>query len=401
MDSKTWSRLIWLIGGLALALTLLRTPALNSPRAVPLVKLSGPWNTGGFISGGVYPTTHPESLPAGISTLGSWQDGDQWRGRVETAWLPVSGQSLRIYVAGYPQHLGCILDVELRRGDGSVVKITCPIADPHETWSPWDLRVPAGAVSMRIVAEDNASDAGGWLAFSEPTTMPTEIFVASYMAVQVFATLSLTLTLMWGPGLLWAPRHATDTGRVMWLLGAGPLTLAALGVMIWLLGGLIAPNALGFTFVGSIWLALGLRLWRRNFTPDLSRTSVQALAVSALCALAAVARAADSDGPEGELYGGLIARSLAVGDRSDSRISYYIPQIIHRHLSPASAERPSDISRHGLFSAEGRWRASPPRRFCLRPVESPSRPDPFRQKRLGSTAGNGLIREDLPPIASF
>ncbi len=350
MDFKQWLRLIWAVGGLALVLALLRAPALDIKQSLSPTNSSDAWHVGGFIPGGVFPYTNPETLPARLATVGSWNHGEQWQGEVETIWLPVPLRALRIFVAGYPQHPGCLLRAEFRIRGGSVVQLSCPIADPHETWSPWDMRPPAGAEAMRFVAEDHASDVFGWLAFSEPIEVPPQTFVASYMAAQVFATLALTLTLVWCPGLLWVPRAASETTRAMWLLGAGPLTLAALGGLIWLLGGIVAPTVLGFTFVAVMWLALGTNLWWRNFAPQVSKTSARALAVSGLCALAAVARAANSDGPDGELYGGFISRSLAVGDRSDSRISYYVPQIIHRHLPPASAEAEKYFTPWTFFS---------------------------------------------------
>ena len=50
----------------------------------------------------------------------------------------------------------------------------------------------------------------------------------------------------------------------------------------------------------------------------------------------AIGRALWSLGPEGELFAGTISRTLQVGDRSDSRIPFLIPQLIAHHHGPYS-----------------------------------------------------------------
>ena len=53
--------------------------------------------------------------------------------------------------------------------------------------------------------------------------------------------------------------------------------------------------------------------------------------------LIGVSKAALSQGPPEELYGGTISRTLESGDRSDSRIQYHVVQLALLHRSPRSA----------------------------------------------------------------
>jgi hypothetical protein len=84
---------------------------------------------------------------------------------------------------------------------------------------------------------------------------------------------------------------------------------------------------------------IGWRVWQINSASlELSGAQSRVLAVSALIVVAVVAKATYSGGPEGELYGGTIARTLAVGDRSDARIPFFVVQVATHHLPPASPE---------------------------------------------------------------
>lgn len=341
--------LLWIVGGFALVLGLFRAPGFERQAGARAPRPADAWCTGGFSPRGVFPAVDAEWLPANSEFVGSWR-ADDWQGEAATPWLPVPARRVRVWVAGYPQREGCFLRVEFRGAGGAVSTVACDLADPRETWAPWDFAAPARATELRIVAQDHAAGPTGWLAFSKPAPRPAKWGGVVFMAAQVLTTFALTLVLLWGPGLLWGPRETSETARAIGLLGFGPLLLAVGGVLAWLGGGMVAPKVLGFGFVAGEWIALGVALWRRRGVLPIGRRHAQAIAVSALCALAAIARAADSDGPEGELYGGLIARTLAVGDRSDSRISYYIPQIVQQHVAPASVEAERYFTPWNFFS---------------------------------------------------
>jgi len=74
------------------------------------------------------------------------------------------------------------------------------------------------------------------------------------------------------------------------------------------------------------------------------------LMVSVLVAFAGMAKAGFSRGPEGELYRNTVSRTLAVGDRSDARISYHVLQCVAFHYAPRSAEAGSYFSPYSFFS---------------------------------------------------
>src|SRR5688572_9957624 len=99
MDLKRTSFLIWIGGGLALVLGLLGKFVIKPDRALPLPKAAGHWCVG-FASGGAYATTNADSLPSGLATVGSWNDGDTWQGRGETVWVNVPQELVSIWVAG-------------------------------------------------------------------------------------------------------------------------------------------------------------------------------------------------------------------------------------------------------------------------------------------------------------
>ncbi len=339
MNTLRCLQLLWSLGGLALVLPSLRETVVRPGAIVRLLDSSTSWWTGGFEPDSPYFSTTQGALPEGVATLGSSIGGDAWQGRAVTVWTPLSGQAVRVCVAGYPHRPDCTLRAEFRHRDGRLTQRACSIADPHETWLPWDIHPPDDAIALRLVAEDRSSEPGGWLAFSEPFEPAPAFASAFFQAAQIATTLALTLTLLWLPGILLSSRIAASDMRALALLGTGPLLLAFLGLLVWTFDGEINATTLGVAFVATTWLALGAGLWRRNETLDtLDPATARILAVTALVALAAVARASFSGGPDGELYAGTIYRSLAVGDRSDSRIPFHVVQAAAHHLAPTSAE---------------------------------------------------------------
>lgn len=335
-------RLLWLLAGLALALAWLRAPALNFLlRGKPLGPLepaaSTAWFHGGFRADGAYATTQLATLPANIPRAGSWVDSDDWQGRTETIWF-AAPRTVRVGVAGYPQKPGCSLYAEFRSPDGTLTRVACPLADPREQWVVWDLARPAGANAVRLVAEDHATGPGGWLAFSQPfSAWPSSLAVA-YLHAQLYATLALALTLLWGPGLLWCPQHLAPELRAAIRLGAGPLILVVLALGLWLLAGLVRPQLPALLAVAALWLALGFSAHRRRFELLPEPAHRRLFALIALIALAAVARSAHSLGPPGELFRGSISRNFSIGDRIDSRYPFYVVQAAANHINPAAPD---------------------------------------------------------------
>lgn len=327
------------MGGLAFLLGIFRADFVKPEKVVRLRAAETSWTTGGFAPGGTYPLTVRDSLPPELATVGSWVDGDVWEGETSTAWLPCASAVVRVFVAGYPHHQGCALRAEFQIADGGTVQVAYGIADAHETWSPWDITVPRNATTLRLVAHDHAKDGGGWLAFSEPTHLPSRTASAAYMLAQVAATFALTTVLVWGPGLFWC-RVANAPVRRVSVVMLGPMALAGIGIVVWSMTG-IPAGKLSFAAMLVLWSALGWVLWRRSARAHLANLGdgfLRALAIGALLSAAGVAKASFSRGPQGELYGGTTHRSLAVGDRSDSRIPFSVVQAAAHHYGPASPQ---------------------------------------------------------------
>lgn len=334
MNAPRVMRCVWLLAGFSLLLSVLRDPVFRALNAPPRHRLPATWFEGGFRSGGVYPATAMTNLPAGSRAIGSWQEGDQWQGEAATAWLAVTSRVVRVHVAGYPGHPGCALFAEVRDAGGAITRIDYRLSDPRESWQAWDIPLSARAIALRVRAEDRATDAGGWLAFSEPLERKSDAPANAFMLAQALSTVALVLALLWGPGLLWAPGRSSPDLRAVVLVGAGPLCLVIAALAIWLLDGAFRPHRLAFVLVTAGWVTLGVRLHRRP--PGLGAGEAGVLAVASLIVAAATLKATYGGGPEGELYGGTISRTLAVGDRSDARISFHVVQTVARHAVPWS-----------------------------------------------------------------
>jgi hypothetical protein len=342
--------IVWFLAGAALALSLFRAEVFREARPLKIAPALDPWTQGGFTDEGVSPNVDRATLPRGLRVAGSWVGNSEWRGDAATAWTRVTASGVRVYVAGFPNQRGCSLTAEFRAANGAVTSSVCGIRPARPVWRPWDLAIPAGAVEMRLVAKDDASEPLGWFAFTEPSVKPVEWPQTLFATAQIFTTLALALTLLWGPGLVWAPTGASPVTRVALVLGGGPLLLATVGVAAWFLYRLGTPAEISRVAIWLLWLGIGASLSRRK--PPMSRRFGTALGISALVAFATVAKASFSGGPEAELFGGTISRTLAVGDRSDARIPYHVLQVIANRFN-ASEDRAEVFFQPWTFFSRG------------------------------------------------
>jgi 4-amino-4-deoxy-L-arabinose transferase-like glycosyltransferase len=153
--------------------------------------------------------------------------------------------------------------------------------------------------------------------------------------VRVLTTVALSLSLLFGPGVAWrllSPgRHSPG---LAFLFLPGLFTLFAGGVLAWALGGELGPRVTCFALMAPL-LGLVLGALVTAGPKDVFSGEEQRTLLVCGCVLGlAVARALWSLGPEGELYGGTVSRTLEVGDRSDSRISFILPQLVAHHEGP-------------------------------------------------------------------
>lgn len=163
-----------------------------------------------------------------------------------------------------------------------------------------------------------------------------------------------SVTLFLGPGL--ALIHLGLIGR-RWGLGLaivpGILLTAAIGLLAWVLAGHVHPHrtvAVATTLVAVALLVTAAAPGRRR---GLDGADWAALALILLVLLFGVARGTYSLGPAGDLYGGTISQTLEASNRSDSRISYLIPELVANGRPPYGSNAVYQLFRPFRFSSRG------------------------------------------------
>jgi hypothetical protein len=153
--------------------------------------------------------------------------------------------------------------------------------------------------------------------------------------IRIVAGAALAITLVLGPGLLWRAASGRRL-RLAFVPVPGIALLVVTACLAWGLAHHVEPRVVCFAvFAPLLGLMLGALLGMGAET-ILEPEERGALLIVG-CALGfAVARSLWSLGPEGELYGGHVTRTLEVGDRSDSRIPYLISQLVAHGTRPYS-----------------------------------------------------------------
>ncbi len=137
-----------------------------------------------------------------------------------------------------------------------------------------------------------------------------------------------------GPGLVWRQVHREGVIRntaFVWIPGALYLLIAA--TIAWGLAGTVDPATTCALLVlpvpiAVLWCA---PRWRSHLIPTGERT---ALVLFLFVFTIGLGVSTWSVGPEGELYGGTISRTLEAGPRSDSRISYNVIALLAHGDAP-------------------------------------------------------------------
>jgi hypothetical protein len=163
--------------------------------------------------------------------------------------------------------------------------------------------------------------------------------------LRVLGAVSLTISLLLGPGVAWRMLSVREQPLGLCFLPLpGLALLVGVGALSWALAGSVEPRLVCFAVFAPVlgWL-FGSLLWAGS-EEIFDREERRCLLVVGCVLGLAAARALWSLGPEGELYGGGISRTLEVGDRSDSRISFIIPQLV------ANASGPYGWLGSGLFA---------------------------------------------------
>ena len=195
---------------------------------------------------------------------------------------------------------------------------------PRRPWSPVIIALPVLALVQVVVG-----------VIAPPTTsMPPVLALA-----RLVLALACSLTLVLGPGLA-LRAHLAARGRrfPLALVGLpGPGLLALTGGLAWWAAGLVGARLTVAAVLTPLLIWLLATAVRSHVDPTLDRWARRAVLVAVVVLAVAVARGTWSPGPDGELYGGTVSRTLEVGARSDSRIPFHVVQLVAHGTSPYSA----------------------------------------------------------------
>ena len=277
-------------------------------------------------------------------------DGDKFTGEHTSGWYRVAERTT-LMVAGYPASAPNRIEINVRLEDGTTQTIRyLGKSLGGERWFAWQPLLPMDAPALRIHAVDGRSSSeGGWVALPSHFQIRYATRGIRGMILQTFATVALSVVLIFGPGIVLRGYRKIGFIHILW---PGPLALAVGGCLIWALGGVIAATTVAKIWVCVSLIALALAGYRRSVWTHWSGTEAKVFLLIPLVVLGSAAKAAFSGGPERELFGGSISRSLEVGGHSDSRISFHTVQTVTNYLSPTDP-RTEDYFSPWHFSSRG------------------------------------------------
>lgn len=151
--------------------------------------------------------------------------------------------------------------------------------------------------------------------------------------VRVLTTTALAIVLLLGPGLLW--RAMGRSLRLAFLPLPGLALLALTAGLAWVLADEVDPQLACFIVLAPV---LGLMLGALvGLGPEedlLDGEEKRVLLIVSLGLGLAIGRSLWSLGPEGELFEGTISHTIVPEGRPDSRISFFIPQLVNTGGDP-------------------------------------------------------------------
>ena len=306
----------------------------------PLDAQAPPISGTGFATNAVYPTTALPCVQGNLKFYGSWLRSNAPTGSVHTMWYRPVPQ-FYVFVAGYPKHPNNQLIAEVETAHSGVVRVAVSdYGEPGESW--WlkevSLRKVQQPVKFRVVAIDGSTDF--WLGFSQPFLMSNDdnLLVLKQLLLVILATAASIVVFIF-PGLVLRENLLRRWGRGLPFIlipVPGVLILALLALISWM-----GPHQLGSALISraGLWgLVLYVTYWLirvpvSKFTND---TEIRVLLAVLVLSAIAVAKATYSVGPAGELFQDEISRTLEVGNRIDSVMSFKVVQLVAFQSRPFS-----------------------------------------------------------------
>jgi hypothetical protein len=156
--------------------------------------------------------------------------------------------------------------------------------------------------------------------------------------IRTAVTAVLVVTVLLGPGIAIRACRPRMLPSITFLAFPGLALLVLAGLTSWALARTINPQLISDLWLGPVVAGVGMCAVVRGGALDraLSPGERRAIVVYALVLCVAVAKGLWSVGPAGELYAGTVSRTLEVGDRSDSRISFVVVQLVAHGAHPYS-----------------------------------------------------------------
>jgi len=294
----------------------------------------------GFASNAVYPTTALPSFQGNLKFYGSWLRSNTPTGTVRTPWYPAVAK-FYIFVAGYPNHPNNHLIAEVKTAYSGIIRLSvAPSAEPMESWwlNKVSLRGVREPVRFRIVAVDGSTTF--WLGFSQPFVLLTGDYVRLFnqLLVVILAT-AASIVVFLCPGLVLRQKLLQSRGRhlpFIFIPVPGLFLLTVLGLASWIGPDKLKPSLISRAGLWALVIYIAYRLFRMPISGFTSVTERRVLLVTIVLITIAVAKSIYSVGPLGELFQDNILRTLEVGARSDSVISYNIVQLVASRSRPFS-----------------------------------------------------------------
>ncbi len=321
-------------------------PKIVQAQQLAPISKAEPKITGRAFALGAFPgIDRPGSLKGSLDIYGSFLENGDSVGSTQTP-LYQAVPDFYMFVSGYPNRPGNRLLVEVTTEKSESVRIqVAPFEDRGRKWllKRISLRQIAGAKSFRIIATDANKGPDGWLAFSLPFEDRQQYGRSGLLIVKQLGfcllAIAAAFAALLAPGFMLRQQVQKQRGflfSIIWVAVPGLLGLALLGLFAW-----FGPRHIKPAVICRIVLLVffGFSAWRFSrvrLSTAITGVETRVLLAAFVLAMVCAAKSTYSLGPVGELYHDEISRTLEIGGRSDSRLSYYVSQLIGSRQSTAS-----------------------------------------------------------------